>query len=123
MKRAQRSKSATRKSPRKVAKAAAIPKPAKKKVAAAGREAAPPEAFSSEDVAQMLKLLKGASSVELKLSVPAELLTRPGPLDEEEWKLMKLHPELGAMHICELELASRLPSGVKATPCDPAGVS
>jgi hypothetical protein len=44
-----------------------------------------------------------------KLSVPAELLTRPGPLDEEEWKLMKLHPELGAMHICELELASRLP--------------
>lgn len=45
-----------------------------------------------------------------KLSVPAELLTRPGPLDEEEWKLMKLHPELGALHICELEVASRLPA-------------
>jgi HD-GYP domain-containing protein (c-di-GMP phosphodiesterase class II) len=45
-----------------------------------------------------------------KLSVPAELLTRPGPLDEEEWKLMKLHPELGALHICELEVTSRLPT-------------
>lgn len=45
-----------------------------------------------------------------KLSVPAELLTRPGPLDEEEWKLMRLHPELGTLHVCELELESRLPA-------------
>ena len=47
-----------------------------------------------------------------KLSIPAELLTRPGPLDEEEWKLMKLHPELGALHICELEIQSTLPAVV-----------
>lgn len=43
-----------------------------------------------------------------KLSIPSELLTRPGPLDEEEWKLMKLHPELGTQHICELEMRTPL---------------
>lgn len=45
---------------------------AKTKVAASRREKAPPGAFSSEDMGKILKLLKGASSVELKLSVPAE---------------------------------------------------
>jgi hypothetical protein len=43
-----------------------------------------------------------------KLSIPSEFLTRPGPLNEEEWKLMKLHPELGTQHICELEMRTPL---------------
>lgn len=61
MTQARRSRAAARKSPGKVART---------KVAADGREATPPGAFSSEDIAQILKLLKGASSVEVKLSVP-----------------------------------------------------
>jgi HD-GYP domain-containing protein (c-di-GMP phosphodiesterase class II)/putative methionine-R-sulfoxide reductase with GAF domain len=31
-----------------------------------------------------------------KIGVPAEVLDKPGPLDEEEWRLMRLHPEIGA---------------------------
>ena len=31
-----------------------------------------------------------------KLTVPAEIIAKPGPLDEAEWKLMRLHPAAGA---------------------------
>jgi HD-GYP domain-containing protein (c-di-GMP phosphodiesterase class II) len=44
-----------------------------------------------------------------KLDVPAEVLTKPGPLDDAEWALMRRHPELGALRLCELDLASPLP--------------
>jgi putative nucleotidyltransferase with HDIG domain len=31
-----------------------------------------------------------------KIGVPDEILNKPGPLDEDEWKLMRRHAELGA---------------------------
>jgi GAF domain-containing protein len=31
-----------------------------------------------------------------KIGVPAEILDKPGPLDEEEWRQIRLHPEIGA---------------------------
>ena len=31
-----------------------------------------------------------------KLTVPAEIIAKPGALDEAEWKLMRLHPAAGA---------------------------
>ena len=30
-----------------------------------------------------------------KIGVPREILNKPGPLDSEEWKIMKSHPEVG----------------------------
>ncbi len=36
-----------------------------------------------------------------KLAIPAEILTKPGRLTEDEWALMRRHPELGA-RMCEL---------------------
>ncbi len=30
-----------------------------------------------------------------KMAVPAEILNKPGPLDEEEWKIMRTHPQAG----------------------------
>jgi len=44
-----------------------------------------------------------------KLDMPAEVLTKLGPLDDAEWALMRRHPELGALRLCELDLASPLP--------------
>lgn len=38
-----------------------------------------------------------------KLSVPRELLRKPGRLDETEWKAMKLHPELGLWHLAQIQ--------------------
>ncbi|MFC1658352.1 HD-GYP domain-containing protein [Candidatus Omnitrophota bacterium] len=43
-----------------------------------------------------------------KIGVPEDILNKKGLLDEEEWKKMKLHPEIGAnilQSIKELELA------------------
>ncbi|MGN6378111.1 MAG: HD domain-containing phosphohydrolase [Gaiellales bacterium] len=31
-----------------------------------------------------------------KIGIPLEILNKPGPLTEEEWAVMRLHPELGA---------------------------
>jgi HD-GYP domain-containing protein (c-di-GMP phosphodiesterase class II) len=44
-----------------------------------------------------------------KLGLPAAVLTKPGPLDEDEWALVRRHPEIGALQLCELDLASPLP--------------
>ncbi|MCL4562788.1 MAG: HD-GYP domain-containing protein [Chloroflexi bacterium] len=34
-----------------------------------------------------------------KLGIPKTILQKPGPLTEEEWKIMKLHPQIGAKMI------------------------
>ncbi|HEV8630836.1 MAG TPA: HD domain-containing phosphohydrolase [Thermoanaerobaculia bacterium] len=38
-----------------------------------------------------------------KLSLPGELLRKPGALTDEEWRLVRRHPELGAARLCELD--------------------
>jgi len=39
-----------------------------------------------------------------KLGVPDSILRKPGPLTEDEWRLMKKHPDIGADLIKELEI-------------------
>jgi diguanylate cyclase (GGDEF)-like protein len=38
------------------------------------------------------------------ISVPPSLLQRPGPLDEEEWRPIKRHPEIGARMLASADL-------------------
>jgi putative nucleotidyltransferase with HDIG domain len=42
-----------------------------------------------------------------KLGVPDAILEKPGTLTEEEWKVIKRHPEVGAQMIEPLEILSR----------------
>jgi response regulator RpfG family c-di-GMP phosphodiesterase len=43
-----------------------------------------------------------------KLDIPREVLRKPGKLDDAEWKLMKLHPELGLWHLSQIAEAPPL---------------
>ena len=36
-----------------------------------------------------------------KIGIPDHIMLKPGPLDEEEWKVMRRHPEIGAEIIGE----------------------
>ncbi|HJS69516.1 MAG TPA: HD-GYP domain-containing protein, partial [Gaiellaceae bacterium] len=38
-----------------------------------------------------------------KIGIPEAILTKPGPLDDEEWKVVRLHPELGARILAPIE--------------------
>jgi putative nucleotidyltransferase with HDIG domain len=38
-----------------------------------------------------------------KLGVPDSILHKPGPLTEEEWKIMKRHPELGYQMLSRID--------------------
>jgi diguanylate cyclase (GGDEF)-like protein len=38
-----------------------------------------------------------------KIGVPETILAKPGPLSEEEWKVVRLHPELGARILAPIE--------------------
>ncbi len=38
-----------------------------------------------------------------KIGVPEAILTKPGPLSDEEWKVVRLHPELGASILAPIE--------------------
>jgi len=38
-----------------------------------------------------------------KIGVPEAILSKPGPLDAEEWKVVRLHPELGAGILAPIE--------------------
>lgn len=40
-----------------------------------------------------------------KVGIPDRILTKPGPLSEEEWEVMKLHPEYGSQAISRAEEA------------------
>jgi hypothetical protein len=72
MNKARRSKTVATRRSRAVSKAATRRAASKAKVAAGRRHAPADQPYSTEDAEQVLKLLKGATSVELKLSVPAE---------------------------------------------------
>jgi HD-GYP domain-containing protein (c-di-GMP phosphodiesterase class II) len=39
-----------------------------------------------------------------KWAVPKEIIQKPGPLDDEEWKLMRMHPLWGAQMIADVEI-------------------
>jgi len=43
-----------------------------------------------------------------KLSLPAQLLIKDGPLDQGELRAMRRHPKLGAAHLCELDPTTTL---------------
>jgi len=43
-----------------------------------------------------------------KMTIPLEVLNKPGRLDENEWKIMMTHAEVGAWHLCALEAAAPL---------------
>jgi HD-GYP domain-containing protein (c-di-GMP phosphodiesterase class II) len=47
-----------------------------------------------------------------KLAVPPEVLTKPGPLNEEEWKAMRAHPMLGVKILRRAEGISPLARAV-----------
>jgi response regulator RpfG family c-di-GMP phosphodiesterase len=58
-------------------------------------------AFDDDD---MLALEHGALLHDIgKLDVPATILTKPAPLNDDEWRLMRTHPQVG------YDLLSRLP--------------
>ena len=72
MNKARRSKTVATRRSRAATRTATKRASAKAKVAASRPHAPADQPYSSEDVAQVMKLLKGATSVEIKLSVPAE---------------------------------------------------
>jgi HD-GYP domain-containing protein (c-di-GMP phosphodiesterase class II) len=38
-----------------------------------------------------------------KIGIPEAILSKPGPLSDEEWKVVRLHPELGAGILAPIE--------------------
>jgi putative two-component system response regulator len=59
------------------------------------------------DTAQLESLAYGALLHDVgKIGVPEAILTKPGPLDEDEWDLMRRHPEIGE-RICEPLVSAR----------------
>lgn len=38
-----------------------------------------------------------------KIGIPSEIIRKPGPLTDDEWKIMKLHPELGAKILAPID--------------------
>jgi diguanylate cyclase (GGDEF)-like protein len=49
-----------------------------------------------------------------KIGIPSEIIRKPGPLDDEEWKIMKLHPELGAKILAPIDRLSDVVPIVRA---------
>jgi HD-GYP domain-containing protein (c-di-GMP phosphodiesterase class II) len=49
-----------------------------------------------------------------KVGVPDAVLHKPGPLDEGEWALMRLHPEIGARIVSEVEGLSHMAPAILA---------
>lgn len=44
-----------------------------------------------------------------KIAIPLEILRKPGLLDEDEWRVMRRHPILGADLLCRMPGSNRLP--------------
>ena len=49
-----------------------------------------------------------------KIGIPSEIIRKPGPLDDEEWEIMKLHPELGAKILAPIDRLSDVVPIVRA---------
>ncbi len=49
-----------------------------------------------------------------KIGVPDEILRKPGPLNDEEWKLMKRHPEIGANIIAPVKRLKNVAPVIRA---------
>ena len=49
-----------------------------------------------------------------KIGIPSEIIRKPGPLDDEEWRIMKLHPELGAKILAPIDRLSDVVPIVRA---------
>ena len=50
-----------------------------------------------------------------KLSIPQAILSKPGPLDEQEWVTMRSHPAIGADAIAEVSELAHLAPAVRAS--------
>ncbi|HUY08823.1 MAG TPA: HD-GYP domain-containing protein [Candidatus Dormibacteraeota bacterium] len=56
--------------------------------------------FSDED---LLRLCHGALLHDIgKIGVPDAILHKPGPLTDEEWRVMRTHPQLGALMVADV---------------------
>jgi cyclic di-GMP phosphodiesterase len=49
-----------------------------------------------------------------KIGIPDALLRKPGPLDSDEWQLMRTHPELGERIVADIPYLGRLARDVIA---------
>ena len=49
-----------------------------------------------------------------KIGIPSEIIRKPGPLDDDEWRIMKLHPELGAKILAPIDRLSEVVPIVRA---------
>lgn len=48
-----------------------------------------------------------------KLGIPDEILNKPGPLDDDEWHLMRQHPVIGEKIICRVPGFESVASGIR----------
>jgi HD-GYP domain-containing protein (c-di-GMP phosphodiesterase class II) len=50
-----------------------------------------------------------------KVAIPSEILLKPGPLDEEEWKTMKGHAAIGGELVARIDAFAHLAPAVRAS--------
>jgi HD-GYP domain-containing protein (c-di-GMP phosphodiesterase class II) len=50
-----------------------------------------------------------------KLAIPHAILSKPGPLDEEEWATMRSHPAIGADAVAQVSELAHLAPAVRAS--------
>jgi len=61
--------------------------------------------FSDEE---LIRLCHGALLHDIgKIGVPDAILHKPGPLTEEEWEVMRTHPQLGALMVADVRQLER----------------
>jgi HD-GYP domain-containing protein (c-di-GMP phosphodiesterase class II) len=67
------------------------------------------------DVATLKRLELGALFHDIgKIGISNDILMKPGPLTEDEWEVMKTHPELGEMILAPIERLSEVRPVVRA---------
>jgi diguanylate cyclase (GGDEF)-like protein len=48
-----------------------------------------------------------------KIAVPESILTKPGPLDDREWDVMRTHPDVGASIVARIAILGAAAAGVR----------